>query len=185
MFHAYVDLTNDGRIFYVGMGDDARLKRLLGRNKHHTHVAERHGQERKIVATFEERQDAIDLEIKLIAEHHTFVDDPEYNGIGCNYTRGGEGRPCSDDMKQKMRDTIKSQYANGREPWNKGKKVTYRRTEKSLEQRRNSIIAFNKSLPHLGKKRSDETREKMRKPHHCSICGETGHQKRTCKSLTN
>lgn len=30
-------------------------------------------------------------ERRLIAEHHTYVHDVKYNGIGCNYTRGGEG----------------------------------------------------------------------------------------------
>jgi len=182
MFHTYIDYTNDGRPFYVGMGDDARLHRLLGRNKRHTHTAKKHGQNRKIVATFEERENAIDLEIKLIAEHHTFVDDPSYNGFGCNYTPGGEGRPCSEEMKQKMREIIKAQYASGqRQPWNKGKQVTYNITEEDRQARRAKIIAFNKSLPMLGKKHTDEALTKMRKPHRCSNCGVTGHQKRTCK----
>lgn len=121
MFHTYVDYTFDEKPFYVGMGNKARVQRMLCRNKHHTHVAKKHGQIRRIIASFDNRESAVELEIKLIAKHHTFIDDPSYNGIGTNYTAGGEGRPCSDEMKQKMRDIIKAQYASGREPWNKGK----------------------------------------------------------------
>lgn len=184
MFHTYIDWTNDGRPFYVGMGDDARVARRLGRNKHHTHVARKHGQRREIVLSTEDRQATIDLEIKLIAEHHTFKDDPEFNGIGCNYTKGGEGCPCSEETRQKMRDTIKAQYASGREPWNKGKRgLTYNFSEEDRQKAREQIIAFNMSRPMLGRRHSDEARAKMRKPHRCSKCGEPGHQKRTCKSV--
>lgn len=62
-------------------------------DKHHTHIARKHGQRREIVLSSEDRQAAIDLEIKLIAKHHTFKNDPEFNDIGYNYTKGGEGCP--------------------------------------------------------------------------------------------
>lgn len=79
-----------------------------------------------------------------------------------------------------MRDSIRAQYASGREPWNKGKRVQYRKTEKSAEQRRNAIIAFNKSRPILGKHHTEEALTKMRKPHVCSVCKTSGHTKTTC-----
>lgn len=179
MFHTYIDWTDDGRPFYVGMGDDARVARA-DRNIHHTRVSRKHGRRREVVISTENRQETVDLEIKLIAEHHTFVDDPLYNGIGCNYTPGGEGHPCSDAMKQQMRDIIRAQYTAGRQPWNKGKHVKYRRTEKSLAQRRASIIAFNQTLPMLGKHHTETTKERMRKPHICSMCKTIGHTKTTC-----
>lgn len=180
MFHTYVDWTTDGRPFYVGMGDDHRIHVMSQRNKRYGHVAKKHGLRREVVQSFEDRQAAVDLEIALINEYHTFVDDPLYNDIGCNYTRGGEGCPCSEETKQKMRDSIRAQYAAGREPWNKGKRVQYRKTEKSTEQRRNAIIAFNKSRPMLGKQHTEEALAKMRKPHVCSICKTPRHTKTTC-----
>lgn len=164
------------------MGDDKRIERLLGRNKHHTNVVRKHGQRREIVFSSDDRQATIDLEIKLIAEHHTFINDPAYNGIGCNYTPGGEGRPCSEEMKQQMRDTIQAQFANGREPWNKGKHgLTYNFSEEHRQKAREQFIAFNKTRPMLGKQHTETSLVKMRKSHICSICGTSGHTKTTCQ----
>lgn len=178
MFYTYVDETHDGKPFYVGMGDEARLRRLLDRNKRHTHTAKKHGQNRQVLGEFENRDDAIQLEIKLITELHTFVDDPDYNGVGCNYTRGGEGCPCSEETRKKISESRK-----GKEPWNKGKHVKYNLTDEDREHRRQQLIAYNKTRPNLGKKHTDEALAKMRKPHRCSNCGESGHQKRTCQKL--
>lgn len=180
MFHTYIDWTNDGRPFYVGMGDDARISRKLGRNKRHTYVARKHGQRREIVLSTDDRQATIDLEIKLIAEHHTFKDDPAYNGIGCNYTKGGEGCPCNEETKQKMRDTIRAQYANGREPWNKGRRDLRPRTEEEKQRLRDANLGRPPTKGFTGQRHSDEALARMRKPHRCSKCGQPGHQKRTC-----
>lgn len=178
MFHTYIDWTTDGRPFYVGMGDDHRIYVMSPRNKRYGHVANKHGRHREVVQSFEDRQGAVDLEVKLIAEHHTFVDDPLYNGIGCNYTRGGEGCPCSEETRRKISESKK-----GRVPWNKGKHgIKYNFTDEQRQKAREQRIAFNKTRPMLGKRHSDEAIAKMRKPHRCSKCGEPGHQKRTCKS---
>lgn len=180
MFHTYIDSTNDNISFYVGMGDDARVRRMLGRNKHHTHIAKKYGQIRRIIASFDERQDAIELEIKLIAEHHTFRDDPKYNGIGTNYTSGGEGCPCSEETRRKISESIKQGFTNGRVNWNKGKKVSYNITDEDREHRRQQLITYNKSLPRLGKSHTEDTKARMRKSHICSICKTSGHIKTTC-----
>lgn len=180
MFHTYIDWTNDGRPFYVGMGDDARIARKLGRNKHHTHVAKKHGQCREIVLSIDDRQATVDLEIRLIAEHHTFVDDTSYNGIGCNYTKGGEGCPCNEETRRKISESIRRGFENGRVNWNKGKKVSYNLTDEERHRRREQRIAFNKTRPNLGKYHSEEAKAKMRKPHVCSICKTAGHTKTTC-----
>jgi len=116
MHHVYIDYTNDDRPFYVGMGLENRLSRRFGRNPRHTNMGKKHGLNRKIVSSFPDREDAVSLEIKLIAEHHTFVDDPDYNGIGCNYTTGGEGCACSEETRKKISESRKGQPA-----WNKGK----------------------------------------------------------------
>ncbi len=106
MFHTYVDWTLEAvpRPFYVGKGTVHRVQ-LRVRNKHHANVAKKYGVRRKIVFTSENEQAALDCEIQLIAEHHTFVNDPLYNGVGCNYTHGGEGtsgHKHSDDAKRRM-----------------------------------------------------------------------------------
>lgn len=181
MYYTYVDETLHGIPFYVGMGDAIRVKRIQ-RNKHHTHICLKHGINRKIIGTFEDRKDAVELEIKLIAEYHTFVDDHAYNGIGCNYTAGGEGCACSAETKQKISDKQR-----GKTPWNKGRRDLRPRTEEEKQHLRNANMGarnamFGKS-PNWGKKHTDETRAKMRKPHLCSSCGQSGHTKRTCKSI--
>src|SRR5579885_42988 len=176
LFHTYVDSTSAGVVFYVGMGDDTRIHRRFGRNKRHTHVGRKHGLVRRVVQSFEDRQDALDFEVKLIAEHHTYVDDPSYNGMGCNYTRGGEGCSCSEETRRKISESRK-----GKPAWNKGKPGR-RLTDEEKLVAREQLIAWNKSRPHLGRKRSEETRQKMRHPHCCSKCGLPGHKRTTCST---
>lgn len=182
MFFTYVDWTiTTPQPFYVGVGDIRRLGRRFGRNKHHTHTAKKYGLDRRTVASFETREDALAFEIKLIAEYHTFVDDPNYNGIGTNYTIGGEGCTCSKETKQKIRNKIRAQYAAGRKPWNFGKKYQQQNiSAKERIRRGEQLVAYNKALPHLGRHRSQETRNRMKKPHMCSICKMQGHTKTRC-----
>lgn len=182
MFFTYVDFTHDGRPFYVGMGDELRLRRKLGRNKHHTNVVKKHGQNRVIVLETDDRTKAIQLEIELIAKHHTFIDDPFYNAIGCNYTVGGEGCKCSEETKAKMRESIRRGFENGRQVWNKGKQgIVYNISDAQRQQAREQLIAFNKTKPMLGKNHTEEAKAKMRKQHICSNCKSAGHNKSTCR----
>lgn len=174
MYHTYVDWTTDERPFYVGMGDDRRLSRRFGRNKRHTHVAKKYGSNRRIAASFPDRQDAIELEVKLIAEYHTFVDDPLYNGLGCNYTKGGEGCPCSEETRRKI-----SRSKMDRSPWNKGKRGKPL-SETQKQRLREVNLGRLPTIGMTGKKHGEATREKMWKPHRCSSCGVLGHTKTTC-----
>jgi len=73
----------------VGKGDRGRIKNLQ-RNKHHQNIIKKHGVDRRIVLVTMVEQLAFDTEIKLIAEHKTFVHGSDYV-FGANYTRGGEG----------------------------------------------------------------------------------------------
>ena len=104
-YYTYVDYTADDHVpFYVGKGNDVRT-RDLRRNKHHINVINKHGIIRDVVIQTSVEEIAFNEEIRLIAELHTFVDDPEYNGLGCNYTPGGEGHtPCK---AEKLRRSAK------------------------------------------------------------------------------
>lgn len=95
LFYVYVDWTDDPNseiqlAFYVGKGNENRV-RGTERNNHHKHIAAKHGMVREVIFETVVEQEAFAKEIEMIAEYHTFVDDPEYNGFGCNYTPGGEG----------------------------------------------------------------------------------------------
>lgn len=107
----YVDWTTaaEPRPYYVGMGNAWRVCDLR-RNAKHSAVARKHGQRREIVFMSSIREACLDCEIATIAELHTFVKDESYNGIGCNFTRGGDGIvgiPCSAEKKELLRARFK------------------------------------------------------------------------------
>ena len=91
-FHVYEDWTNSepSICFYVGKGDDDRVLNLK-RNEMHSNVVRTMGQNRIITLTTFDEAEALMLEKKLIHERHTHPKDPQYNGIGCNRTFGGQG----------------------------------------------------------------------------------------------
>ena len=86
-FFVYVDYrAGAGRPFYVGKGDEARVKKLQRRNQLHTNIARKHGQRRVIAYTLASEADAFHMERLLIAGLCTRVEDG-----GANFTDGGEG----------------------------------------------------------------------------------------------
>lgn len=54
-------------------------------------MSNKHGFNREVVFVSSDEQAAMNHEVWLIAELHTCVYDPNYNGIGTNYTFGGDG----------------------------------------------------------------------------------------------
>lgn len=99
-------LEPEPRCFYCGKGDERRLKRRY-RNKHHRHVAQKHGMERRVLFGTRDEQFALDEEVRVIAEMHTYVYDPAYNGLGANYTSGGDGvSGHRDTLEQRARRSV-------------------------------------------------------------------------------
>ena len=87
----YVDRTNDGRAFYVGVGTSARLKKHE-RNAYWRNIAQKYGwtpEFREVVLVTSDRTLAFDNEIELISSLKTYhFDEVDW---GANFTRGGEG----------------------------------------------------------------------------------------------
>ena len=54
------------------------------------------------------KEEVDDLEIKLIAEHKTFITEHGYNE-----TRGGDGGAMSEDVRKRISETLKRKYASG------------------------------------------------------------------------
>jgi len=111
MFFVYTDETDSGIVFYVGKGNQKRIKHF-NRNVKHKNVRNKHGIVRKIVFETETEQEAFDKEIDLIKEFHTFYQDPLSSSFACNLTLGGEGvsgrkpmlgKKHSEETKRKMR----------------------------------------------------------------------------------
>lgn len=111
MFFVYEDWTSESvpRCFYVGKGDQGRIKGLQ-RNNHHGNIVKAYGIDRRIVLVTSIERLALDVEVELIAEHKTFVYGPDYV-FGVNYTRGGEGtsgfKPTN-ETRAKMKESAKT-----------------------------------------------------------------------------
>ena len=85
--HVYIDhRADDHTPFYVGKGNDRRIKDFKDRNVVWHRIVARHGVERKIVMTSDDHDAILQEEIKLIAELKTRA---EFGGA--NLTDGGEG----------------------------------------------------------------------------------------------
>ena len=91
-FYTYIDWTleNTPRPFYVGKGCENRV-RYPERNNKHRHVRNAHGFRREIVFTSGDEKECFAREVNLIAEYHTYVNDPLSSDVACNFTLGGEG----------------------------------------------------------------------------------------------
>ena len=92
-WHVYEDWTLEEapRCFYVGKGNDDRVEKLKRSNCYHREISSELGQCRVVVASSSNEDQILEIERKIISERHTYVKDPEYNGIGCNLTKGGQG----------------------------------------------------------------------------------------------
>lgn len=147
-FYVYEDWTTEEnpRCFYVGKGDEDRVKRLK-RGKYHAKVVSHFGQQRKIVFETHDEIQAFDVERQLILEHHTHPNDVCYNGIGCNRTTGGQGnsgRIVTLETRKKI-----SQSKKGKTP------------NKSWSDEERNAMSKRMSKLHKGKKISDEQKEKL------------------------
>ncbi len=86
-FYGYVDLTDDGRPFYVGIGNQLRFQKKA-RNSKHTYVRNHYGFHRELWLQSSDWTVMLRWEVDTIAELKTFHDE---NELGCNFTRGGDG----------------------------------------------------------------------------------------------
>jgi hypothetical protein len=91
ILYVYRDWTLEDtpRCFYVGKGDNERVRRR-DRNDYWKRVAAKHGHRREIILSTKDPEFASYQEVEWIAMMRTFHYDNEDNW-GCNFTRGGEG----------------------------------------------------------------------------------------------
>jgi len=88
VYFGYVDFTNDGVAFYVGIGNEKRIRRLGSRNQKHDHVRRTYGQKREVVFSSIVWEEVKQWEIATVAELKTYYQD---SLLGCNFTMGGDG----------------------------------------------------------------------------------------------
>lgn len=115
-WHVYEDWTTEDtpRCFYVGKGNDDRVAKLQ-RNRYHADVVSLYGLDRRIVLTTFDESEALELERRLIIERRTHPNVPNYNGVGCNRTLGGQGnsgRIVSEKICKKISEAKRGKTPN-------------------------------------------------------------------------
>jgi hypothetical protein len=136
----------------------------LERNLHHRHIVGKHGVRREVLKETCDELLAFDTEKELIAELHTFVDDPLYNGFGCNYTMGGEGGVPSKSVRKLIGDKLTARW---QDPVFRAKhaKAMKNSTKKRVmppewcEQKSQSMMG--EGNPNFGKPLSRECKQKL------------------------
>jgi hypothetical protein len=164
-FYVYVDFTSDHVPFYVGKGNDKRIKDFR-RSKKHKNVSNKHDMYRRIVLDTSDEQQAFSYEKLLIARLHTFIDDPEAPRIACNFTIGGEGAPNPSAETRRKR----SEANRGRKlpPHSAEAKAKISAAHKNRSEEQKQETKAKLSEANRGRKmppRSAETKAKMSKAH--------------------
>lgn len=164
-FSVYVDKTIDTNTpFYVGKGNFARTF-CLKRNKHHQNVVSKHGLKREIVLVTSVESIALEHEIELISELHTYVDDKNYNCIGCNHTPGGEGHVPASFDKERRSNHAKQRWSDPekRKIWRASMKIDRKRFRSSSWRAKKSEAMKGEGNNNYGMPMPLERREKLSK----------------------
>lgn len=195
MLYGYVDYTLESlpRPYYVGIGSLTRVKNQK-RNHRHCHVTKHLGRCR--IVEFESlSEEALKAwEIETIARYHTYIHDQDYNGVGCNLTKGGQrnaGRVDSPEIRRKrgLAISVAKKGKSYPQPKTKGRKRPPR--SEAWKQNLSKALANKKRK---GTPKADSTKEKMRiaamgntngrgnkgVTRHCGKCDETDHDSRNC-----
>jgi hypothetical protein len=165
--YAYVDYKADTlEPFYCGKGNGIRIN-CEERNLRYNNTVRAHGLLREIVFASSIEDLAFEREIELIAEYHTFVDDPLYNKVGCNYTPGGEGHVPSQATRKIYSKRMKRRWED---PKNRATLIASMKGKKRPPRSPNwckhrSKIMSGTGNPHFGKQMSPVTKAKQRVAH--------------------
>jgi hypothetical protein len=165
-FYVYVDSTLESipRVFYVGKGSGNR-RYVRRRNWKHYQVRNDFGYCRNIVFSTDDLNLALLKEIELIKRYHTFVSDPEYNSVGCNFTAGGEGgsHPSLETRRlisqsNRLRKGEKRSFKACKHIQEGIRKSLQRRPKWNLSEEHKKRI----SQSNMGHQVKEQTREKLR-----------------------
>ena len=132
-YYVYLDLTNDGKVFYVGQGSAARIKRQ-DKNKKHGRIAKKYGFTRKVVYETTDQNLSHRRESFLIGKHGTFY---EWSELGCNMTFGGWGLKGFKHTKE----TLLKMRKNAANHW-KGKSFSEERKELVSGEKSGRFIGY-------------------------------------------
>lgn len=142
-FYVYLHINpTNGKVFYVGKGSRNRAFETRSRNEHWKNYVNKYGINISIVKDNMTNEEAASYEVRLIS----------FYGLDnlCNMTSGGDG--CV-DIKQEVRNKMSASKI--------GNKNAVGHKCNNLENKERMKHFGNKNM--LGKKHSDETKEKISK----------------------
>lgn len=154
----YVDCKPDGTPFYIGKGNQARLKNLT-RNSHHSNICKKYPDWYRGLVFAGSEKDCNTKEIELIKKYGR---NDLNQGFLVNYTDGGEGmsnpsKETLEKLSKKRKGRITSDEAKRKlSIAHKGKTLSADHKEKL------SLAKKGKPSAWKGKVASPETRLKMR-----------------------
>ena len=154
----YVDCKPDGTPFYVGKGNEARVK-YLKRNQHHQNICKKHPRWTRGIAFAGSETECNLKEIELIAK---FGRSNLGQGTLINYTDGGEGMSNPTFETRKKLSKVHSGKITSEQT---KKKLSIAHKGKKLSEEHKvklSLIKLGKPSGWKGKTASAETKEKMR-----------------------
>jgi hypothetical protein len=142
--YKHMTLEDPPRCFNVGKGKGNRAYSHHNRNHKWHAIVKRLGLHVKVCVGFTDSECACAWEIENVAKENTFSTNHSHDDpidIGCNFTRGGDGKPgfhVSLQTRQKQRESkLGVRNPNfGKKPWNTGKKLGSGIANKGWETRR-------------------------------------------------
>lgn len=170
-FYAYIHCRPDGTPFYVGKGNDNRVKRIKRiNNPHHLNIINKYGAKNILVGKMECSTEEIsfDLERGLIKRLRAMRINI------ANLTDGGEGVSgliMPDEAREKMRlakvgKSLSKEHIEKIRKANKGKSISEESRSKISSSRRGMVFSDEHKrklgIAKRGKKLSDEHKNKLR-----------------------
>ena len=156
------------RCFYVGKGLSRRPYQLKCRSNKHRNVVAKHGCRIEICVGPLRHDEIIKWEISEISKertHHYY--DPD--GIGCNFTLGGEGTPGSHCNLGKKKPPFSDSHREA---------LRLARSRQNMTKHSLAMIGKNRRpRPDLVERNQARKGSMVR----CSTCNELGHNCRSCR----
>ena len=115
----YGHYTDEGELFYIGIGPMERAFTLKSRNKKHHLISDKFGWNVGILwGPTNDRALVLQKEIELIARYHMYTRDPLHVKHACNFSSGGEASSfgcrwtLSQEQRKEISDKNKKFYAS-------------------------------------------------------------------------
>jgi len=169
-FFVYVDYReDDGKPFYVGKGNEHRVKNL-DRNQLHKRIKNKHGIFRKILFETYSEQEAFQKEIELIQELKTHID---FGEGGANFTLGGEGSSgMCEVVRKKMSESIKKAHNNPEFKKKRSESVKKNWEDPEHREKMSEANKYFWAKPESKKKKSEASKKFWENPENKKKCSE-------------